>query len=117
MKKRKLNWVIGLIIVLFSFFYILPVLGPYLHPPLVTKYSEGFDKDTYNKIAIGVKRSVVDSLLGEPLMEWEDNSDEDSIKLSYQYSKNTFSILPYERIMILFYNNEVVNKICAVVGD
>jgi len=25
--------------------------------------------------------------------------------------------LPYERIMILFYNNEVVNKICAVVGD
>ncbi len=117
MRKKKQNWLIGLVVVLFLGFFIFPVLGPYLYPPLGTEYSEKFDKDIFDKIATGEKKSIVDSLLGKPLREHIDNSNEDSIKINYWYSNKTSSFLEYEKIIIQFYDNKVYYKICVLDGD
>ena len=116
-KTNKIQkWLIGLIIVL-VILYITPLIGPFLYPPLGTEYSEGFEKNIYNKIKIGDTKNKVDSLLGDPLLITEFVVEKDSVHLINWYSKNTTSFLLYQKIMIEFYNNKVVNKICFLDGD
>lgn len=88
-----------------------------LCPSIGTKYSDDFDMNIYEEINIGKNKEEVDLLLGEPIYKSIDNVNSDSLKITYWYSKNSSSFLEYEKIVIQFYDNKVINKIRVLDGD
>lgn len=90
---------------------------PEVFPQPFTTYSENFNDENFEKIRIGDNRNRVDHLFGKPLHQSEDNVNRDSIKLNYWYSKDSFLGLSYDKIVIQFYDNKIVNKIRVVGSD
>lgn len=88
-----------------------------INPKVSTTYSKSFSYLNFDKIRIGEKRSTVDSLLGIPLHISEDNVNKDSIKINYWYTKENSLLMEYDKIIIQFYNGEVVKKIRVLDGD
>ena len=97
--------------------YFLLYLTPIIFPGISTKYAENFDIEIFNKIKIGDDRHSVDNLLGKPIYISTDNINEDSIKINYWYSEDAMSLMEYDKIVIQFYHNKVINKIRVLDGD
>ncbi len=105
-------------IITFVFLFLLFCYGiPHLIPSIGTKYSEKFDMKTFNEIKIGDDRHRVDNLLGKPIYISKDNINKDSIKINYWYSEDALLLMEYDKIVIQFYNNKVVNKVRVLDGD
>lgn len=88
-----------------------------MFPQTFTTYSENFNNENFEKVLIGEDRMKVNILLGKPIYQSDDNVNKDSIKLNYWYSKNSCSGLGYDKVVIQFYENKVVNKIRVIDGD
>lgn len=115
MKKVKLMLKVILIVIglLFSFLYF----APKVFPSVGTKYSENFNINTFKNIKIGDEKKKVDILLGQPIYKTIDNVNPDSLKTTYWYSESSSGLLMYEKIIIQFYNDKVINKIRVLDGD
>lgn len=111
---KKISYIIFLISICFL---ILLYLIPTCFPKASTKYSKNFNIDVFNKIEIGDKRRTVDSLLGEPLYISTENIYADSIKLNYWYSKPKTLFMEYNKVIIQFHNDKVINKVEVLDGD
>jgi len=114
---KKIKTLLNTALICIGIFYFSLYILPIFLPSIGTKYSERFDMDIFESIPIGEERIVVDSLLGKPIYESIDNVNRDSIKTNYWYSKSTSGLLMYEKIIIQFYEDKVVNKIRALDGD
>ena len=84
---------------------------------IFTTYSEKFNNENFESISIGDDRNKVDILLGKPIYLSKDNVNQDSTKLNYWYSKNLFFGLSYNKVVVQFYEDKVVNKIRVVDSD
>ncbi|MCD1118184.1 hypothetical protein LO744_15105 [Chryseobacterium sp. C-17] len=59
----------------------------------------------------------MDNLLGKPFYVSTENINRDSLKTNYWYSENRTSIMEYDKIIIQFYDDKVVNKVRVLDGD
>lgn len=109
-------WVIGVIISVYIFAGILMNI-PGLIPSVFTIYSKDFNKSRFEKIEIGADKKHVESQIGKPLRESENNSYSDSIMDISWYTRKRVYGAVYERIFIKYYKDTVVNKIRVVDMD
>lgn len=111
MKKKSFILIISSLIVLalFALNYL-----PKFYPQIGTEYSKDFDKEIFNNISLGETKKVIDSLLGPPIYKSIDNTNIDSIKQTYWYTNSTSGLFIYEKYVLQFYENKVVNKISVL---
>lgn len=112
-KSRFITVLIFVVGLVYSFLYF----APKVFPSVGTKYSENFNINTFKNIKIGDEKEKVDILLGQPIYKSIDNVNPDSIKINYWYSESSSGLLMYEKIIIQFYNDKVINKIKVLDGD
>lgn len=113
---RILVWSIGIIMSL----YILVGITlhvPKLVPSVFTIYSQDFDKTRFEKIKVGMNREFVESQIGKPLRESEDNYYQDSIMDISWYTRKRVYGMFFERIFVKYYKDKVVDKIQVVDMD
>lgn len=115
MKKIKLIFKVILIVVglLYSFLYF----APKVFPSVGTIYSENFNINTFENIKIGDEKEKVNILLGQPIYKTIDNVNPDSLKTTYWYSESSSGLFMYEKILIQFYEDKVINKVKIFDGD
>lgn len=113
MKKIRLVFTLIGLGLIYSLFYFIPKL----YPSIGTKYSNDFNMTIYEKINIGEEREKVDLLLGQPIYKSIDNVNPDSLKVNYWYTESSSVLLMYEKIIIQFYDDKVINKIRILDGD
>lgn len=110
---KILAWIIGVVL---SFYILIGVILhiPDLIPSAFTIYSQDFNKTHFEKIEIGMDREYVETQIGKPLRESENNYYQDSITDISWYTRKKVYGLSYERIFIVFYEDTVVDKIRVV---
>lgn len=116
MKKIIIKLFLWSISVLMILIFLLNV-GPHIFPSLVTIYSEDFNKQSFKNLSIGEDKKVVEYLLGKPLRESISNTNRDSIKDVYWYTKGKYFAIPYEKIFILFYEDKVSDIVRVIDMD
>lgn len=114
---RKSKVLLSTLFYLCCFIFLGINVIPEVFPQPFTTYSKSFNNENFEKILIGDDRKKVNILLGKPLYYSEDNVNRDSIKLNYWYTVNSYKLLGYDKVIIQFYENKVVNKIRVTSGD